>query len=144
MATAAEPAEAKILILATISCAYPGADTVGQAHLSYPTNTYVLRIPSPVMLPEEFYFRALEKGIGGIIVMSCGEECPYEGAYHRLAARVDRVMSRMKDEGYLSKRIKLTAICTVCTKAFLKEVNEMNDLLKRIGPPRKGEVQDQP
>jgi coenzyme F420-reducing hydrogenase delta subunit len=140
MGTAVEPAQAKILILATIACAYPGADTVGQSHLSYPTNTYVLRIPAPVMLPEDFYFRALEKGIGGIIVMSCGEECPYEGAYHRFAARMDRVAVRMKGEGYDRRRIKLTAICTVCSKAFLKEVKEMNDLLIEIGAPRKGEV----
>ncbi|MEW6140678.1 MAG: hydrogenase iron-sulfur subunit [Thermodesulfobacteriota bacterium] len=142
MGTAVEPAQAKILILATIACAYPGADTVGQSHLSYPTNTYVLRIPAPVMLSEDFYFRALERGIGGIIVMSCGEECPYEGAYHRFAARMDRVAVRMKAEGYNRRRIKLTAICTVCSKAFLKEVNEMNDLLKEIGAPRKGEVEN--
>lgn len=142
MATPVEAANEKILILATISCAYPGADTVGQSHLAYPANTYVFRIPAPVMLPEEFYFRTLEKGIGGIILMSCGEECPYEGAYHRFAARMDKVSARMKEEGYNPRRIKLTAICTVCTKAFLKEVNEMNDLLKKIGPPRKGEVEN--
>ncbi|HTY23172.1 MAG TPA: hydrogenase iron-sulfur subunit [Desulfomonilaceae bacterium] len=140
MATSSDAAEAKILILATIACAYPGADTVGQAHLSYPTNTYILRIPAPVMLPEHFYFQALDKGIGGIIVMTCGEECPYKGAYHRLASRMDRVAAKMKAEGYDRRRIKLTAICTVCTKAFLKEVNEMNALLKEIGPPRKGEA----
>lgn len=141
MAPSAEPADAKILILATIACAYPGADTVGQTHVSYPTNTYVLRIPAPVMLPEEFYFRTLEKGIGGIIVMSCGEECPYEGAYHRFAARMDRVAVKMREQGYDNRRIKLSAICTVCTKAFVKEVNDMNNLLKQIGPPRKGEVE---
>jgi coenzyme F420-reducing hydrogenase delta subunit len=74
--------------------------------------------------------------------MSCGEECPYEGAYHRFAARIDQVAVKMKQEGYDRRRIKLTAICTVCTKAFLKEVNEMNELLKEIGPPRKGEVEN--
>lgn len=141
MATSSDAAQAKILILATIACAYPGADTVGQAHLSYPPNTYILRIPAPVMLPENFYFRTLEKGIGGIIVMSCGEECPYQGAYHRFAARMDRVTGRMKQEGYDRRRIKLTAICTVCTKAFLKEVNAMNNLLKEIGSPHKGEIE---
>jgi hypothetical protein len=30
----------------------------------------------------------------------------------------------------------LTAICTVCTKPFLKEVDEMNKLLREIGPVR--------
>jgi len=29
--------------------------------------------------------------------------------------------------------LKLTAICTVCTKPFLKEVNQMNTLLREIG-----------
>lgn len=142
MSSAPEPAESKILILATITCAYPGADTVGQNHLDYPSNTYVLRIPAPVMLPESFYFDTLEKGIGGIIIMSCGEECPYEGAYHRFATRMDRVTARMKEQGYDRRRIKLTAICTVCTKAFLKEVNDMNNILKELGPPRKGEVEN--
>ena len=135
MATAAEPAQAKILILATIACAYPGADTVGQTHLSYPTNTYVLRIPAPVMLPEEFYFRTLEKGIGGIIVMSCGEECPYPGAYNALAKRVDRVYQMMKARDLDIRRLRLTAICTVCNRAFIKEVNQMNALVKELGRP---------
>ena len=35
--------EGKILILATETCAYPGADSVGQAHSSYPANTFILR-----------------------------------------------------------------------------------------------------
>ena len=134
------PARAGILILASIACAYPGADTAGQSHLSYPANTFILRIPSPVMLPEQFYFRTLDKGIGGIIVMSCGEECPYQGAYRRFAARMDSVAARMKEEGYDRRRIRMTAICTVCSKAFLKEIGDMNALLAEIGPPRRGEA----
>ena len=44
----------KILILATEECAYPGANSVGQAHLSYAENTYVLRTREPAMFPEKF------------------------------------------------------------------------------------------
>jgi hypothetical protein len=29
----------------------------------------------------------------------------------------------------------LTAICTVCNRAFLKEVNLMNDIVQELGPP---------
>ena len=130
-----------ILILATISCAYPGADTVGQAHASYPPNTYILRVPSPVLFPEEFYYRCFEKGVGGIIVMSCGEECPYHGAYPRLAARVDRVYRGLKGRALDPRRIRLTAICTVCSSAFLREVNQMNEILRQLGPPHRGEFQ---
>ncbi len=124
----------KILILATEAYAYPGANAVGQAHSSYPANTYILKVRAPVMFPEEFYLRCFEKGIDGIIIMSCGEECPYPGAYHGLAKKIDRVYQMMKQNNIEIKRLKLTSICTVCTRAFLKEVNEMNRIVQELGP----------
>ena len=33
------------------------------------------------------------------------------------------------------RRLRLTAICTVCNRAFLKEVNDMNALVQELGPP---------
>jgi len=125
----------KILILATESCAYPGANSVGQAHSTYPANTYILRVRAPALFPEQFYMDCFEKGIGGIIIMACGEECPYEGAYNALAKRIDQVFQMMKKRGYDLRRLRLTAICTVCNRAFLKEVNQMNELIRELGPP---------
>ncbi len=123
----------KILVLATVMCAYPGADAVGQSHTDYPSNVYVLQVPDPVMFPVEFYLRCFEKGIGGIIVMSCGTESPYAGSFDKTAARMREVYKRMSELGIDPRRIRLTSICTVCVKAFLKEVNEMNNLLEQLG-----------
>jgi len=125
----------KILILATETCAYPGADSVGQSHSSYPTNTFILRVRAPVLFPEHFYMDCFKKGISGIIIMSCGEECPYEGAYKALARRLDRVYQLMKAVDLDIRRLRLTAICTVCNRAFLKEINQMNDMITELGPP---------
>ncbi|MBW2347175.1 MAG: hydrogenase iron-sulfur subunit [Deltaproteobacteria bacterium] len=127
--------EAKILILATEDCAYPGANAVGQAHMSYPENTYILRVRAPVMFPERFYLDCFEKGIYGIIIASCGVECPYEGAYEALASRIDKVYGMMKERGLDTRRLRLTGICTVCARAFVKEVNQMNELVTELGPP---------
>lgn len=127
--------EGKILILATESCAYPGANSVGQAHSTYPANTYILRVRAPVLFPEQFYLDCFRKGISGIIIMSCGEECPYPGAYHALARRLDRVYQLMKQRNLDIRRLRLTSICTVCNRAFLKEVNDMNALIQELGPP---------
>jgi F420-non-reducing hydrogenase iron-sulfur subunit len=115
----------KILILATESCAYPGADAVGQGHQSYPANTYILKVKAPVLFPEQFYLDCFAKGI----------ECPYEGAYEALAQRIDRVYALMKERGLDFRRLRLTAICTVCTRAFLKEVQQMNEVVAELGPP---------
>jgi F420-non-reducing hydrogenase iron-sulfur subunit len=130
---AAKPASNKVLVLATESCAYPGADTVGQAHIDYPSNVYVFRAPAPVLFPADFFFRCFEKGIGGIIIMACGTDCPYEGAYSRLAQRIDGMYSTLNGRGIDPRRIRLTSICTVCAGAFLREVNQMNGLLQELG-----------
>lgn len=124
----------KILVITTILCSYPGVDNAGQQHLEYPPNSYVIRVPSPVIFPEDFYIRSFQKGIDGIIIMSCGEECPYSGAFKRLSLRINKVMKRMKEEyGLESRRLKLTAICTVCAKHVVKEISEMDEYLRTVG-----------
>ena len=123
----------KILILATLSGGYAGADSVGQLHADYPSNTYVLPVLSPSMFPPEFYMRSFNKGIDGIIVMYSGTDSPYKGAPERTAQLINQVYPMMKEHGIDTRRLKLAAICTDCTKPFLKEVNSMNELLKGIG-----------
>jgi F420-non-reducing hydrogenase iron-sulfur subunit len=128
----------KILVLATEKCAYPGADAVGKAHQEYAANVYIFRVPSPVLFPQDFYLRTYAKGIDGIMIAACGSDCPYHGAYDRLARRIDDLTSRMKQGGLEIERIRLTAICTVCIKAYLKEVSQLNEALKRLGPVNRG------
>lgn len=127
-----DPDQYKILILTTNISSYPGANTVGQARLQYSPGTSILRVPDPVMFPEDFYLNAFRKGVDGIIVMSSGSDCPYEGAYRRLSARIQRVYKRMKEEGIDPSRLKLTTICTVCKAAFLKEIAEMQQNLRKL------------
>ncbi len=124
----------KILVLATERCAYPGADAVGKAHQEYGSNVYVFRVPSPVLFPEDFYLGSFARGIDGILIAACGSDCPYRGAYDRLAKRIDALTARMRKGGLEIERIRITAICTVCIKAYLKEVDELNAKLLKIGP----------
>jgi F420-non-reducing hydrogenase iron-sulfur subunit len=123
----------KILILATEACAYPGANYVSQTHTDYPANAYIIRLLSPAVLPEDFYLRCFDKGIDGILVMACGHECPYPGAFERLTKRISTVQKQMKERGIDIRRLRVCAICTVCAKAFLKEVNQMDQLLRELG-----------
>lgn len=122
----------KILIITTMISSYPGANTVGQARLQYSPSTYIIRVPDPVLFPEDFYLRCFRKGIDGIIIMSSGSDCPYEGAYDRLSQRVGRVYSQMKEQGIDACRLKLTTICTVCKAAFLKEISEMQANITKL------------
>jgi coenzyme F420-reducing hydrogenase delta subunit len=85
------------------------------------------------MFPEDFYLRAFERGIDGIIVMYSGTDSPYKGGAERTAQLVNSTYALMKARGIDTRRLRLTAICTVCTKPFLKEINQMDELLGEIG-----------
>lgn len=136
MSPAASRDETKILILATLSGGYAGADSVGQLHTDYATNTYILPVLCPCMFPEEFYLRTLEKGIDAILVMYSGTDSPYKGGPERAAQIINRVYPMMTERGINPRRLRLVAICTVCTRPFLKEVEQMNQVLQEIGPVR--------
>ena len=136
---ATEPKRAEIrptrmLVIATLLCSYPGIDATGQAHMEYPPNTYVIPTPDPVMFPESFYLYCFEQGIDAIVIASCGTDSPYEGSFEQLAKQIDRTYVLMKERGLDIKRLKLTAICSVCTKAFIKEVADMEAVLDELGP----------
>lgn len=133
METSSKARQPKILILATFSGGYAGANTTGQAHAEYPANTYILPVVCPVLFPADFYLRAFERGIDGIIVMYSGTDSPFEVEAEGTAKLVNDAYAMMKERGLDIRRLRLSAICTVCVKPFLKEVNNMNTLLEEIG-----------
>ena len=133
MTTPTQNKQPKILILGTLAGGYAGADSTGQSHLDYPANTYILPIMCPCMFPAKFFVQAFERGIDGIIVMYSGTDSPYKVEADGTAQLINRSYELMKERGIDIRRLRLAAICTVCVKPFLKEVNQMNDLLKGIG-----------
>lgn len=134
METRAGAPATKILILASLSGGYRGADSVGQLHTDYSTNTYILPIVSAAMFSEDFYLEAFEKGIDAILVMFSGTDSPYKGESEQVAKIINRTYPRMKEKGIDTRRLRLVAICTVCTAAFLREIGLMEAVLKEIGP----------
>ncbi|RPH61508.1 MAG: hydrogenase iron-sulfur subunit [Chloroflexi bacterium] len=133
MASTEKARQPKILILATLAGGYAGADSTGQVHMEYPPNTYILPVMCPVMFPPEFFVRAFERGIDGIIIMYSGTDSPYRVEADGTAVLINKTYALMKERGIDIRRLRLAAICTVCVKPFLKEVNQMADLLKGIG-----------
>jgi coenzyme F420-reducing hydrogenase delta subunit len=124
----------KILILASLSGGYRGADSVGQLHTDYPANTYILPMVSASMFSEKFYLEAFEKGADAIIVMFSGTDSPYKGCPEQTSSIINRTYPLMKERGIDTRRLRLAAICTVCTASFLREISQMEAVLAEIGP----------
>jgi coenzyme F420-reducing hydrogenase delta subunit len=89
----------KILILATLSGGYRGADATGQSHWDYAPNTYILPVRTAAMFPPQFYLNAFRQGIDGIIIMYSGTDCPYKGAPERAGQVVNQTYELMKQRG---------------------------------------------
>jgi coenzyme F420-reducing hydrogenase delta subunit len=138
MAPQANPEDTRILILATLSGGYAGADSVGQLHASYAPNTYILPVMSPAMFDEGFYLRAFERGIDAILIMYSGTDSPFKADAEHTAQVINRVYPLMTERGIDTRRLRLVAICTVCTAAFQKEIRLINEVLVEIGPVRAG------
>lgn len=128
-----EHTKPNILILATLSGGYEGANAVGQLHANYPANTSILPVRCPSMFPEKFYLDTFKQGIDGIIVMYSGTDSPYKGGPERAAKIINQTYVEMKAQGLDTRRLRLAAICTVCTAPFQKEVALMNATLEEIG-----------
>ena len=103
-------------------------------HAEYPANAYILPVVCPSIFNEDFYLRAFDRGFDGIIVMYSGSDCPYKGGADRTAMLVNRAYAQMKARNMDVRRLRLVAICTVCTTPFLNEVRRMNAVLREIGP----------
>ena len=121
-------------MLATLSGGYRGADSAGQSHLDYSPNTFILPVRTSAIFPPQFYLDTLELGFDAIIVMYSGTDSPYKGESERTAEIINETYTKMKERGLDTRRLRLAAICTVCVKPFLNEIQKMNALLDEIGP----------
>lgn len=133
MATETTQKTGKILLLATLSGGYRGADMVGQGHMDYPPNTYILPVMSAAIFPPKFYIDAFDKGFDAITVMYSGTDSPYKGESEKTAEIINETYGVMKELNLDPRRLRLAAICTVCVRPFLEEVQRAEKLLDEIG-----------
>lgn len=124
----------KILILATLSGGYRGADMTGQGHFEYPPNTYILPVMTSAIFTPKFYIDAFEKGFDAITVMYSGTDSPFKGESERTAEMINETYEKMRELNLDMRRLRLTAICTVCVRPFLEEIERAEKLLEEIGP----------
>ncbi len=121
----------KILLITMARSSYLATDALGQLHLNYPAGVYVIKALYPGIFPPYFYIDSLEKGIDGIIIAAAGADCPIEDSYKQLSDNVKKAHAILTEKKISVKRLRLTAICSVCTNALLKEINNMSDFITK-------------
>ncbi len=130
--------EPKILIFSTEYISDPAIDLAGLSHKDYPPTTAIIRVPCSSMIRPDYILLAIKKGFDGVFIAADGEECPFrKDCTEVTSARVDEAIKLLTENGIEPQRIKMAAICSVCTDAFVKALREFYEVLKKLGPVKR-------
>lgn len=131
--------EPKILIFSTEYISDPAIDLTGLSHKEYPPTTAIIRVPCSSMIRPDYILLAIKSGFDGVFIAADGEECPFrKDCTEVTSARVEEALKLLQKNGIKPQRIKMAAICSVCTDAFVRSIREFYELLKKLGPVKRG------
>ena len=129
----------RILVFSTNNISDPGIDLAGSAHMHYSPGVRVIGLPCTSGIRPSWILHALESGFDGVFVASDGDECAY---LHDCAKRSSRIsaeaQAQMKARGIDTSRLRMAAICSVCSEPFTKHVVTFSSALAALGPAMKG------
>ncbi len=127
----------RILVFSTNNISDPGIDLAGSAHMHYSPGVNVIGLPCTSGIRPSWILHALASGFDGVFVASDGDECAY---LPDCAKRSSRIMSesqkQMKEKGIAASRLRMAAICSVCSEPFTKHVQGFSEALVAMGPAK--------
>jgi F420-non-reducing hydrogenase iron-sulfur subunit len=125
----------RILVFSTNNISDPGIDLAGSAHMHYSPGVKVIGLPCTSGIRPSWILHAFESGFDGVFVASDGDECAY---LHDCAKRSSRIMAEaqaaMRERGIDATRLRMAAICSVCSEPFTKHVQTFSGALAGMGP----------
>jgi len=127
---------AKILVFSTEKISDPAIDMAGLLKLHYPPTVYTISIPCSSGIKPLWILHAYEKGFDGVFIAADGSDCIYsETCTEKTGRIVEMTHQLMKQKALDPARLRMAAICSVCSEAFVKQIRSFNEyLLKTLHP----------
>ncbi|OFY14140.1 MAG: methyl-viologen-reducing hydrogenase subunit delta [Bacteroidetes bacterium GWF2_29_10] len=125
---------AKILVFSTEKISDPAIDMAGLLKLHYPPTIYTITLPCSSGIKSRWILHAYEKGFDGVFIAADGSDCVYgESCTEKTGQIVSRTHELMKQKSIEPARLKMAAICSVCSESFVKQIKSFNEyLLKNL------------
>jgi len=129
----------KILVFSTEKISDPAIDLAGLLKMSYPPSVYTITVPCSSAIKIRWILRAFEKGFEGVFIAADGTDCPYgESCTEKTAAIVQKTHEVMKAKEMDPARLKMAAICSVCSEPFVRHMKNFTAALEK----QKGKSKD--
>jgi F420-non-reducing hydrogenase iron-sulfur subunit len=123
----------RILIFSTEKISDPAIDLAGLLKMHYSPRAYTVSVPCSSGIKPRWILHAFEKGFDGVFIAADGTDCPYgQECTTNTGNIVTRTHQLMKEKGILPKRLKMAAICSVCSDAFVKHIQTFTRELSEI------------
>jgi F420-non-reducing hydrogenase iron-sulfur subunit len=124
---------AKILVFSTEKISDPAIDMAGLLKLHYPPTVYSISVPCSSGIKPGWILHAYERGFDGVFIAADGSDCPFgESCTEKTAKIVSHAHELMKQKKIEPARLRMAAICSVCSEAFVKQMKSFNEYLLRV------------
>jgi F420-non-reducing hydrogenase iron-sulfur subunit len=121
----------KILVFSTEKISDSAIDMAGLLKLHYPPTVYTISVPCSSAIKPRWILYAIEQGFDGIFIAADGTDCPYgESCTEKTGMVVSSTHEQMKEKGIDPARLKMAAICSVCSESFVKHVKSFTKYLE--------------
>jgi coenzyme F420-reducing hydrogenase delta subunit len=128
------PNQPRILIFSTEKISDPAIDLAGLLKMHYSPRAYNIPVPCSGSIKPRWILHALEQGFDGVFIAADGTDCPYsEECTSNTGKIVSETHTLMKEKGMEPKRLKMAAICSVCSEAFVRHIQTFSrDLTEAV------------
>lgn len=126
----------RVLVFSTNAISDMGIDLAGSSHLDYSATVEVIAVPCSGGINPAWIVHAVRAGFDGVFVAADGPECAFlADCVPRSAAVVEEAQRRLQSEGIAPGRVKMAAICSVCSESFVNHMQQFGKSLAALAVP---------
>ena len=121
---------AKILVFSTEKISDPAIDMAGLLKMHYPPTVYTISVPCSSGIKPSWILYAYQKGFDGVFIAADGSNCVFgEKKKKKTGHLVSKTHNLMKEQEIDPARLRMAAICSVCSESFVKQMRSFNEYL---------------
>ncbi len=126
--------EPKIIAFCCHYCAYSAADLAGSSRLQYPPNVRIVRTPCTGRLEIDYYMKAFENGIDGILVAGCEEgSCHFKDGNLLAKRRVNSICAVLAEAGIEAERLRMVNVSAAAARPLVEYIKEFVETVRNLG-----------
>jgi F420-non-reducing hydrogenase iron-sulfur subunit len=123
----------RVLVFSTNAISDMGIDLAGSSHMDYSPTVQVIAVPCSGGINPAWILHAVKAGFDGVFVAADGAECAFlSDCVARTAHIVEQAQALLQKHGLEPGRVKMAAICSVCSEPFVNHMKQFGKALTEL------------